>query len=383
MKKILSMLLVVLLICTVFAGCATNGGNETPNTTASPKEENAETQAPNAETQEPNVETQEPTAPCKVAIVAESAFGNQSYTDIALAGCKKAEADLDNVELVVLESVDVSNAANALRTLIQEGVTFIILPTSSLADAITEVAPEYPDVFFASLDVEVPGYDNVYSCVYRENEACFLLGILAANCTKTGKVAFTGGIAGSVMSKYEFGYKAGVAYVNPDVEVSAVYINSYSDPTKGKEIGTALFGDGCDFIEVAAGGSGMGVFEAAEEMSGDYYCFGGTGGQFDLGPNKILASQTKTVDEVCYSLICDMAKGTLASRCNEPEKLGLAEKGVALIYTTLNDTLLNKFVTDDIRASIEDAMAKIISGEIKVPANEEEYNSFLADLQNS
>ena len=374
MKKLLCILIAVVLICMSFAGCTAK--QEAPAKTAETETKQEE------KTEEKTEEVAEETKDvCKVAIVSETAFGNQSYTDIALNGCKKAEADLDNVELVVLESVDVSNAANALRTLIQEGVTFIILPTSSLADAITEVAPENPNVYFASLDVEVPGYDNVYSCVYRENEACFLLGILAANCTKTGKVAFTGGIAGSVMSKYEFGYKAGVAYVNPDVEVSSVYINSYSDPNKGKEIGSALFGEGYDFIEVAAGGSGMGVFEAAEEKNDECYCFGGTGGQFDLGPNKILASQTKTVDEVCYSLITDAAAGKLAERCNEPEKLGLAENGVALIYTTLNDELLKKFVSDDISQAIEDAKAKIISGEISVPASEEEYNSFVAGLK--
>ena len=312
----------------------------------------------------------------RVGLIASS-MGTQSFNDDVWAGRENAEAEL-GISAEYIEVSEVSDAANSLRTLIAQGDTLLVVPSSEFHDAMMEVAAEYPDCDFMYLAGEETGAENVMSVEYKENEAAFLGGALAASLSQTGKIGTVLAVQEPLQLRYQYGYMAGAKTVNPDCEVSVLFTNSYTDTNLGQESAKALYDKGADYVSCFAGACNLGVFNAAKEAGDGKYCLGAATGQFDKMPDKIVASVVKSIDVALYDMIKDYKdNGTFnGGGCTV---LGLKEGGVELRYTTMNDELLNS-IPEDVKASIEDLQNKIINGEITVPGTEEEYNTYIASL---
>lgn len=312
----------------------------------------------------------------RVGLIASS-MGTQSFNDDVWAGLENAEAEL-GISAEYIEVSEVSDAANSLRTLIAQGDTLLVVPSSEFHDAMMEVAAEYSDCDFMYLAGEETGAENVMSVEYKENEAAFLGGALAASLSQTGKIGTVLAVQEPLQLRYQYGYMAGAKTVNPDCEVSVLFTNSYTDTNLGQESAKALYDKGADYVSCFAGACNLGVFNAAKEAGDGKYCLGAATGQFDKMPDKIVASVVKSIDVALYDMIKDYKdNGTFnGGGCTV---LGLKEGGVELRYTTMNDELLNS-IPEDVKASIEDLQNKIINGEITVPGTEEEYNTYIASL---
>ena len=301
-----------------------------------------------------------------------NAFGTQSYNDDVLAGLELAEQEL-GIKGIPLEVPEISDSANSIRTLISQGATFIMVPSSEYKDGMLEVAAENPDVKFLYLAEAIDGVDNIMSVAYRENEAAFLGGALAGMMTKTNNVGAVMAVGETLQYRYQFGFSAGVKAVNPDCEIQSAFTNSYTDVGQGSEVAKIMYNKGADFIGTYAGACNLGVFNAAKDAGDGKYCLGAANGQFDKMPDKIVASVVKPADQAILSII----KGYMETGefdTSKPMSLGLKEGGVKLLFTN-NDELL-KTVPEDVMSAIEDLTAKVESGEIKVPADESEFNSF-------
>ena len=150
--------------------------------------------------------------------------------------------------------------------------------------------------------------NNVKSMTFAEEQGSFLVGAAAALKTKTGKIGFIGGVENDLIKKFEAGYVAGAKAAKPDIEVAVQYITQppdftgFNDPAKGKEIATSMYSDGNDVVYAAAGGSGLGVFEAASETGkqGEVWAIGVDSDQYNLVDAAlqpyILTSMLKKVD---------------------------------------------------------------------------------------
>jgi len=234
-------------------------------------------------------------------------------------------------------------------------------------DAITTATAENPDTNFAIVDsvVDAP---NAFSIVFAEEQGSFLVGAAAALKSKTGKVGFIGGVENDLIKKFEAGFVAGVQAVNADMEVLVQYITQppdftgFNDPAKGKEIAAAMYADGADVIYSAAGGSGLGAFEAAKEAGapGEVWAIGVDSDQYNLVAPElqpyILTSMLKKVDVAVFDAINTfVSTGSVTGL----KSYDLAAGGVG--YSTTGG-----FV-DDIAADLDAYAAKIASGEIVVP----------------
>ncbi|MBU5419691.1 BMP family protein [Acetanaerobacterium sp. MSJ-12] len=307
----------------------------------------------------------------KAAIIISGSFGTQSFQDVALAGCQKA-ADEFGFELTKVENVNSSDASNTIRSLIGQGVNMIISPNDFFNDAIEELAPENPDVCFISGDAAVPDLENVASAYYREQEAAFLLGALAGMLTESNKVAFIGHTSNVVMDRFEYGYRTGARYVNPNASVISMYTGSVSDVNKGKEMADLLYSQGVDYIAPAAAACNTGVFQSSKEHGGNCWTFGAADGQFHLMPDRILASQVKRIDNVCYQFLKDAVEGNWKG--GQPQEMGLKEGGVDLLYTTNEE--LAATIPQDVKDRVEELRQKVVSGELKIPATKDEFAAF-------
>ena len=166
---------------------------------------------------------------------------------------------------------EVTNEAQreqALRNFARRGYNPIIAVGFGQAPPLDKVAAEYPDTSFSIIDMVVDR-PNVQSIVFKEHEGSFLVGMIAALASETGKVGFVGGMDIPLIRRFGCGYVQGVRYINPDAEVyqnmTGTTPAAWNDPVKGRELAMSQFDRGADVVFAAAGGTGLGVLQAAAD----------------------------------------------------------------------------------------------------------------------
>ena len=350
-KKFFSILLAAVMALTLLAGCG--GGGEASQSGSGSI----------GGTQ---------TTDLKVGFILNGLLGSQSFDDVIVAGIEKAQAEL-GFEYMKAEKVEAAQAADTVRTMVQQGCNYIIFNSAVVTDPCVDVMKENPDVMFLSIDYDLPDAPDNLCCVsYREQEAAFLTGAFCELMSKTGKVAFIGGNEGGTMVRFEAGFRTGARYVNKDAKVSVSYVG-FQDANKGKETATMLYNQGYDWIAGAAASSNLGIFQASEELGGDNWVCGAADGQFHLMPSRIVVSQVKRVDNVAYNMLKEAAEGNFQGGAHL--NMGLKEEGVDMLYTDKNDELL-AMIPEEVTTRIEELRQAIIDGEIVVPASNDEIESF-------
>jgi basic membrane protein A len=237
----------------------------------------------------------------------------------------------------------------------EKGASPIIGVGFSQASSIEKVAKEFPKLQFAIVDMVVDA-PNVQSVVFKEQEGSFLVGAMAAMASKTGKVGFVGGMDIPLIRRFECGYEQGAKFANPKADVFANMTGTtgaaWNDPTRGGELAKAQFAKGADVVFAAAGGTGVGVYQAAKD--GGKLAIGVDSNQNHLQPGTMLTSMLKRVDVAVYNVSKSFAPGVTV--------LGLKEGGVDYAMDANNA----KLVTADMKKRVDAAKADIISGKIKV-----------------
>ncbi len=257
------------------------------------------------------------------------------------------------------------------KSLVDSGVDLSWGVGYDLADAVLQAASLHPEKSFAIVDnayEEIP--DNVTCVTFRAEEPSFLVGFIAARTTKTGKIGFVGGMEGENIAAFQYGYQAGAAMAAEQyglsVEVLVEYAGSYTDPDKGRELALAMYDQGCDIVYHAAGGTGVGVIQAAEEA--DAFAIGVDRDQAYLSPEHVLTSAVKNVGVAVNRVSQTFINGGKIG--GQVLSFGLAE-GAAGIPETHD--LYDGNVYDDVLL-VQD---NIVSGEVTPPSNVEEYDEFL------
>lgn len=246
----------------------------------------------------------------------------------------------------------------ALRRLAQTGSNPVIMTGFAFGNVLEKVAPDYPDTTFVIIDMVV-NKPNVRSVVFNEHEGSYLVGMAAAMTSRSGTVGFIGGMDIPLIRKFGCGYVQGVKAANADAKVlqnmTGTTPAAWNDPVRGSELTRAQISQGADVIYAAAGGTGVGVLQTAADEG--ILSIGVDSNQNHLHPGKVLTSMVKRVDNVVYDILS--ADGKI-----EPGffAMGLANDGVGFALDDNNKSLM----TDDILSALEDARAKIVSGEIAV-----------------
>ena len=284
---------------------------------------------------------------------------DKSFNEASFNGAEKFKSE-SGVEYVEFEISNDAQREQALRRFAEDGRNPIVMAGFSWASALEIVAEEFPETNFTIIDmvVEKP---NVRSVVYKEQEGSYLVGVLAALASETGKVGFVGGMQIPLIGKFECGYAAGVMETNPQATVIRNYTGdtpaAWNDPTRGGEITRSQIDQGADVIYHAAGGTGVGVLQAAADAG--KLGIGVDSNQNMMHPGKVLTSMLKRVDVAVYNAFTDARAGEFTPGINV---LGLAEDGVGWALDDNNKSL----ITDDMMKAVDEAKAKIIAGDIVV-----------------
>lgn len=246
MKKFLSILLALTLLCTVLSGCGGDTGT---------------TDDGSGDTDEGGDEA------LKVALVVNQPFGDNGSMDDLAAGADRAAADF-GVEVYKLES-DTATFEDDIRAMCQQGYDLIVTTFGYMQDATIAVSQEYPDVQFCAvyqtINTDEANYPNVWDIEFHGEQAFYIAGYMAGLYTESNRVGIqVGGEEPSPKAEAN-GFMEGVLAANPDATVDFAYAGGYGDPATAKEVALAMIANGCDFIQNDSGASNAGVVEAAME----------------------------------------------------------------------------------------------------------------------
>lgn len=248
----------------------------------------------------------------------------------------------------------------ALRRLAGRGADPIVAIGFAQGPALEKVAPEFPDTRFTIIDMVVD-QPNVKSVVFKEQEGSFLVGALAALASKTGKLGFVGGMDVPLIRRFACGYAQGARHIDPDIQMFQNMTGStpaaWNDPGKGAELARSQFDRGADVVFAAAGGTGIGVYQAAQDQG--KLAIGVDSNQNHLHPGTMLTSMEKRVDVAVYQAFKDAMDGRWRPGL---EVLGLAEHGVSWSLDQFNRELISPEMEQKARELAE----AIVSGTIQV-----------------
>jgi basic membrane protein A len=284
---------------------------------------------------------------------------DKSFNELAFNSAMRVVDEL-GWDLVEFEAANNTQIEQGMRKVADRGATLIVAMGFAQADAVAAVAPDYPDINFVNVDVcwlDDPA-GNIYQACYKEHEGSFLVGMIAAMASKTGKVGFVGGMDIPLIRKFQGGFEQGALYANPDIEIHANMTGTtpeaWNNPTKGAELAKSQVDKGADVIYQAAGATGIGVLQAAADAG--IMGIGVDTNQNWMHPGNMLTSMLKRLDLTIFEQAEKTAAGTF-----EPAivVLGLAE---GMVGYAAEDGM----VTDEMAAAVAAASAEIISGGIVV-----------------
>ena len=291
---------------------------------------------------------------------------DKSFNEGVWNGVKKFTEET-GIEVMEFEVTNETQREQAMRRMVDKGATIVLGVGFAQADAISKVAADNPDVQFSIIDVGWLDAPNLRQYVFKEHEGSFLVGVAAAKASQTGKVGFVGGQDIGLISRFACGYVGGVKSILPNAEVFENMTGStpaaWNDPARGAELTRSQIDRGADVVYHAAGGTGVGVIQAAADAG--KLAIGVDSNQNGLAPGSVLTSMLKRVDVAAYETFMDAKNNAFTSGV---QVLGIAEGGVDWALDDNNKSL----ITADIKSAIEKAKDGILSGDIVV-------HDFLAD----
>src|SRR3954463_728389 len=302
----------------------------------------------------------------KIGLVTDvGGLNDKSFNQAANTGRLNAEKDF-GLKTSVIESKKQEDYVPNLTTFAQQNYDLVIAVGFLMQNAAWKVAKQFPNVKFAIID-GAPADDagaaqnlpNVANLFFKEQEAGYLVGVIAATMAKNkvGKATHNtlcsmGGIPIPPVDHYIAGYQDAVKTVSPTTTILNGYSNDFVDQAKGKEVGLNHIGKNCDILFQVAGGSGLGYIAAAKDKG--VYAIGVDADQIDAAPGTIITSALKRVNKAVYNTVQAVKDGKYKAGDN--------------FFSAANDGIgLGKFdavVPANAKSAADQALADIKSGKI-------------------
>lgn len=294
----------------------------------------------------------------KVALCLSGAANDMGWCQVAYEGLQILASDYgcetaytENLTPDDIEAAFADYAANGYDVVIGHGYEF--------GDPAIAVAEEYPDTKFIVTEGEVSS-DNVASYVSKCEEGGYIMGMLAAEMTESGKVGFIGPIQGASLVKIMNGFIDGAKSVNPDIEVQTAWTGSFTDTALGKEAAQAMIDNGADVIGHCANESGTGAINAAKEAG--VFATGDSYDQNSLAPDTVISSSVYHIPHVIEVAFQTVLDGSFAGGIYQ---LGMKEGAVSVApYHNLDSQ-----ISDEVKQAVADKIKEIEEGTFTVPCD--------------
>ncbi|WP_025676754.1 BMP family ABC transporter substrate-binding protein [Paenibacillus massiliensis] len=327
----------------------------------------------------------------KVVLLIPGTLGDKSFFDAANHGLEMVKTELDAETKVIEMGTDKTKWEPTFNDIAAEDWNIVISGGSEITEMFNATAELYPDKTFINYDTDIEDAPaNVYNMSYSTNEVSFLAGAVAALATKSDMpqanednvIGFLGGMDIPGINAFLVGYIQGAKYVDPDIKVAVSYAGDFVNPAKGKELSLIQYNSGVDVIFNVAGGTGLGIFDAAKEKS--KYAIGVDSDQAALlkdtdseKANLIITSAIKKIDTAILEAVTKAKEGTLET--GKREVLGFVENGVGIAE---NDIYKDVFPAE-LQAQVEDIKKRLMNKEITVANAMGMETSEIEEIRNS
>ncbi len=304
----------------------------------------------------------------KISMVTDvGGIHDQSFNQSAWEGLTRAKKQL-SIKVGYQESKQDADYASNLETLLDGENDLIWGIGFKMADSILKSAKQNPKQKYAIIDYSYGDKTpvNVVGVLFGAQESAFLAGYIAGKMSKSGIIGFVGGMSVPIIHAFQYGYKAGFKYSQPNGKILEQYSESFTDAAKGKAIATQMIGQGADIVFHAAGAVGDGVIEACKEQK--KMAIGVDRDQNYMAPETVITSAMKRVDNAIFNISKDLKSNIFKG--GTTVYLGLKEGGVDIASTT------SKLVPITIMQEVEKIREKIKNGEITPPSNPATYATF-------
>ena len=285
-----------------------------------------------------------------------------------------AAADEYDLEYKFIETQAETDYSGNIQTCIDEGFEVIITVGFLIADATYAAAEANPDVYFLGVDQFVMGGPTNYVGIqFREDQSGFLTGVLAAYVAEwqeSDRIAGVYGIDIPPVKKFRNGYEQGARYVNPDLTILGVYIDSFVAPDRGASAALQFIGEGATVLFGGGGPTGTGAILAGAQEG--VYVIGvdkdewvtSFGSGETPGSEFIISSALKRVDQGVYDSIAMLAEGDLSDfPGGSIFVMDAAMNGVGLADQHEAD------IPDEVWDKVDAIKAMLIAGDIETGVN--------------
>jgi basic membrane lipoprotein Med (substrate-binding protein (PBP1-ABC) superfamily) len=292
----------------------------------------------------------------KVGLLTPGSINDNGWNAIAYEGLQRIHNEL-GAEISHQETKSPGEFEEGFRSYGAKGFDLAFGHGFEFQDAALEAGKQYPKTVFITTSGSSVA-PNVAPMVFELEQATYLLGIVSARESKTGKAGVLGGIKLPSIQSTFLAFKAGAQSVNPRFEVKEIYTGNFDDLGDARVATLSLINAGCDFVFHQANEAGRGVFQACTERK--VRCFGSNKNQNDLAPDVILASAVLDVP----SAFVRMAT-VVRDRQFKPQIqfLGMNEGIVSLVW----NEKLRGTVSPATLAEVARVEQEIRSGKVKVP----------------
>lgn len=294
--------------------------------------------------------------PLKVGLLTPGSINDDGWNAIAWEGLQRVKSEL-GAEISHQETKTPAEFQEGFRSYGARGFDLAFGHGFEFQDAALAAGKEYPNTIFITTSGNSVAA-NVSPMVFELEKATYLLGIVAARESKTGKAGLVGGIKLPSIESTFTAFKAGAQSVNPKFVVTAVYTGNFDDASAARLATLSLINAGADFILHQANEAGRGVFQACTERK--IRCFGSNKNQNDLAPDVIVASAVLDVPSAFLRMATLVRDKQFKPQI---QYLGINEKIVAVIW---NDRLKGTLKPGTV-AEVEKVEKQIREGTVKVP----------------
>jgi basic membrane lipoprotein Med (substrate-binding protein (PBP1-ABC) superfamily) len=266
----------------------------------------------------------------KVGLVTDvGKVDDRTFNEFAYKGLLRAVSEF-GLQRAFIETQQPADYEKNIEQFAAEGYEMIITVGFMLGDATKKMAQKYPHIRFAIVDFAyTPPVENIIGLVFAEDQAGFLAGALAGLMTKNKTVGMVAGMEIPPVIRFRKGYEAGVRHVCPPCTVLGVYIDSFTDPARGKTAALSQIDEGADVIFGGGGITGSGAILGAAQAG--VWVIGVDQDEYETtfkqggakGADKILSSAMKRVDNAVYGAVKRAVEGTF--------------KGATAVFDATND----------------------------------------------
>ena len=285
---------------------------------------------------------------------------DRSFNEAAYDGAERFKHET-GIPYLEFEITNESQREQALRNLARRGATILIAVGFDQRSAVEAVARDFPQSQFVLIDEAAAPAPNVQSVKFREEEGSFLVGMLAARASKTHRIGFIGGMDIPLIHKFACGYLQGARHVDAAIgyieNMTGTTPAAWNDPARGSELARTQFDRGVDVVFVAAGGTNLGVLQAAHDAG--KLAIGADADQNGIQPGSVLTSMVKRVDNAVHDALKSAHDGSFHAGLLT---LGLKEDGVGWALDSFNRPL----VSPAMQAEVEQAREAIGAGRLAV-----------------